>query len=76
MTDTSEKEVTDRILIITLGILIALCSLLFKCTYGNNQYALNYHKAVEICKSDIVCIKCYVVATDARASIKDCVGEK
>lgn len=76
MNDTEIKETTKQISIITITILIAFCSLLFKCTYGNNQYALNYHKAVQICKNDVACIKCYVVATNVDASIKDCVGEK
>ena len=76
MNDTNQKEVTKQISVITMAILIAFCSLLFKCSYGNNQYASNYHKAVEVCKNDIACIKCFVVATDAGTNRKECAGAK
>lgn len=76
MNNTEEKEITKQISIITLAILIAFCSSLFKCTYTNNMDALNYHKAVEVCKNDTVCIKCYVVANSASESIKHCVQAK
>ncbi len=74
--DVSEKECTKQIGIISAVLLIAFCCLLGKCTYASNQYALNYHKAVEVCKHYFSCIKCYAVATDPQASYKDCYKAK
>jgi hypothetical protein len=74
VSDISDREATKQISVITIAIIIAFCSLLFKCTYSTNQDALNYHKAVKACKKDIACIECYVVATSSM--IKSCGGAK